>query len=1097
MRHPNEEQFKAIAHTGGVSLSAGAGSGKTFVLIEHIIYLIEQFIAENSTLPSEQFRESLQVELSGIVLMTFTKKAAGELYLRVSKRVKSITLERPENDKWNIVGEYIGQLNINTIHGFCFSILRNGLISEDFDSKIISDIEYRQRIEDIFIHWLDQFDDKSNRYYKIILYHWDEYLKAVSKIFASPELRKKWSNESDNLKFNMKGFIVEIAHLLDFYNLITSKINLETYFESADKKWFLLIKQFNELSLDKKEYDLNMLLAIDHFFKENRMSSPKKGTDEIVQFFLMLKRFKSFAKDSMESLINFMENKNIYLEWNDIFHNLVRFTAKEYCKSTGMTFSDIEYNLEKSFDVTESLAAVQDVYRYFIVDEFQDTSLVQFSIIKKLIGDNFNHLFVVGDKKQAIYGFRGGELSVFSNCDSHISKCLNLDNNYRSYPNVIKFNNNLFSFLLNKGFDYEGKDHFAVAFDSQLAPLPGYPSEGEIRECNVIIDIEDKAQLKRYDSSVISRLEAEYILFLINQIKNDSPGEQICVLYSKLGPSVILIEKLIESKISFTSQIKLESSDDPVIDIFKLMIGALVEKKRKSKLNNLKIKKVLNLLEGYLALLGFNKTINESHITLFFKDCSLIGPYLAYEKFLFQCSFANSNNVNNIEIIKSICDLSGGDIEEILELLEKNISYKYNVDLEVGSNNVEVVIMTVHASKGLEFPHVILGGVHTNGRYIGDSEIVGSTPGSIKWKKNLTEVNYYKSPQYLLEKLLVKHKDFSETKRLFYVACTRAQKSLSWVKIESRFGLLNKYDNSWIVGLDKFFQDSGYYKSISKKVVEIEDIFAKDDELLTGNKKSFFYLDNLGISEKNIISKTDNVFVLPELSVTRLSSLINCPRKFYLQNICKINTDLIDLNPHEFDYKTLKEDLVYDEENISFKSSAQRGTLVHENLSQYIISKFDTKLKTMSELGWSYQLLDKLSDRYKLLSEQSVKFLLGNYMISGIPDLVLQPNKINDQFEIWDFKTGLPSEEKELPYWFQLTCYGCWLFQNYSLPKNSEILIKLIYVDKKLVKTKKIKFKDIEYAISNLDSLLFNMDKTNEAHCGVCTYNNLCQISPL
>ena len=82
IKTPNTEQRAAIEHCGGVLLKAGAGSGKTFVLIEHICHLISKFIEENGGLELSHFENKIRERLNSIALMTFTKKAAGELSIR-------------------------------------------------------------------------------------------------------------------------------------------------------------------------------------------------------------------------------------------------------------------------------------------------------------------------------------------------------------------------------------------------------------------------------------------------------------------------------------------------------------------------------------------------------------------------------------------------------------------------------------------------------------------------------------------------------------------------------------------------------------------------------------------------------------------------------------------------------------------------------------------------------------------------------------------------------------------------------------------------------------------------------------------------------
>ena len=97
MRTANPEQKLAIEHQGGVLLRAGAGSGKTFVLVEHIVYLAKQWILTQGHSPN--FEEYIRTEFSKIVMMTFTNKAAGEMSIRLNERFKEL-VEVEEDSHW-------------------------------------------------------------------------------------------------------------------------------------------------------------------------------------------------------------------------------------------------------------------------------------------------------------------------------------------------------------------------------------------------------------------------------------------------------------------------------------------------------------------------------------------------------------------------------------------------------------------------------------------------------------------------------------------------------------------------------------------------------------------------------------------------------------------------------------------------------------------------------------------------------------------------------------------------------------------------------------------------------------------------------------
>ena len=121
MRSPNEEQKIGIEHNGNFLLQAGAGSGKTFVLIEHVVYKVKNFIYANKKLVEKEFEEALKSYLSSIVIMTFTKKAVGEIIERINDTFDLKSKNEDELKKyWVMAKDNIQFLTVSTIHGFCF-----------------------------------------------------------------------------------------------------------------------------------------------------------------------------------------------------------------------------------------------------------------------------------------------------------------------------------------------------------------------------------------------------------------------------------------------------------------------------------------------------------------------------------------------------------------------------------------------------------------------------------------------------------------------------------------------------------------------------------------------------------------------------------------------------------------------------------------------------------------------------------------------------------------------------------------------------------------------------------------------------------------
>ena len=195
----------------------------------------------------------------------------------------------------------------------------------------------------------------------------------------------------------------------------------------------------------------------------------RKDVDEdIREYFSLVKDLKDFVKDYGEDFYRFQsQQQGLVSNWFNKYNEIIHYINKAYKTAPGITFADLEFVVATGLENPKTAQAVGQAYRYLIVDEFQDTSFIQFEIIAKVIQNDFSRLFCVGDIKQAIYGFRGGELAVFLKAQTLLPKVLSLTNNYRSDQNVISFNNNFFDFIFKKGLKFEGADIKPVEVEYQ------------------------------------------------------------------------------------------------------------------------------------------------------------------------------------------------------------------------------------------------------------------------------------------------------------------------------------------------------------------------------------------------------------------------------------------------------------------------------------------------------------------------------------------------------------------------------------------------------------------------------------------------------
>lgn len=1097
MATPNAEQLKAIEHQGGVLLKAGAGSGKTFVLKEHMIYLSRCWIQEfkQSGLGRNEFSQFAKNKLRKVVLMTFTKKAAGELAIRLHTEFKAMLRGDEENQfYWEQLCESLSYLNVSTIHGFCFRLIKMGFFpAVSADQTILTDSEYSDLIYEIFDRYLDEYASQKaeKEFVHLLLKDKQNVFKSIKAIFADPTLRLSWRDvklEMDKDEFNQ--LIIDILREQQFDHLFETRVSFDHLDEFRGKKWFDYLSGFNQYASSIK---LSYLGFIEFFryFEKLDFKIPSKPTgktvpSELVSYYESVRDFKDYLKNNGNHYVAYFEHFESYvIPWLKLIKGMIDFIEIEYNATEGVTFSDLEYLVYQNLQNPQTIELIQAEFQYFIVDEFQDTSYIQYSILEKLIGRDFSKLFCVGDLKQAIYGFRGGELGVFLSCEKSIPLNLSLTNNYRSDRSIIEFNNIFFDDLFKRGNKYQGVDKHAVEVEHQTIP-DSKEDAGKVYELS--------CDLSFYHSEEkLTNLEVDYFeaLALIEQIKRlQQQDGNTAVLYKRLKPSLILINLLMQENIGFVAQTKIPFLEDPILGLFYSFI------EREFNQNEHASEYQQMLVQAYLNILaGKNIEINlASSISRFYKDEKYYGLVVAFQNFLEVCGVANSQFSQNLTYIETLVRSARNNKETLIAAFKDLRENSYSLDFYFGENPTKLRLMTAHASKGLQYKHILLGGIYTNENTNLSSPMIGKLPLSFKWSTTTVGKDKFKTPQYLLEEELTKQKEMSENKRLFYVANTRAESTLGWVEL--KFGELkrskNQY-NSWHSGIQTWFSETNGFPLFEAVDVNIAKNYNPRFLAKLENAPPFFHINSLGVE---FIENTATKYILPELSVTRLATVAECPRKFYLQNICKFTEEELGLisNPSANVYYEQVEELT--SKNI-LTSSAKRGTRIHENLSEIINN--DLQLDEL-DLGsdkenifWAVEKLKFYMDNFEFISEKPIKFELFGYMISGIPDLLIYSQQKSHANEIWDFKTGRFSESKLMPYYFQLYTYAYSQYVLGSTDINQLTKLVLCFIDEQKLVEKIVSFKDVENYLSEEIQKIKTPEITNSKACDFCSFQTICE----
>ena len=1070
-KSPNAEQKVAIHHEGGKILSAGAGSGKTFVLIEHIITWLDNLRAKT---PSSEWLHVVPFQLPKLVLMTFTKKAAGEMSIRMMKRIDDLCENAPDAktlEYWSLIRQYLSMMNITTISSFCHQLLSQGYFADvGSDIQILSSVEFKNKISNLFNLW---FISKNNRLNQIFQANSQALIGAMIEIYNSPELRLMWKEPlvKTSPEKELESFITDLISTLDLEEFLRSSVDINADAKEREKGWFVFLQSYDELysrlgsfkAQNFREY-AQWALSVGTLPREVKaMNEDQKYALEKLK--ILVKELREIHED----LTNFIDHYDIYWSWVETFKEVYNFIDENYFLEKGFAFSDLEYFACVGLRHPQIREKIKKNYDYFIVDEFQDTSSVQYEIIKHLIGDNHQRLFCVGDKKQAIYGFRGGELLVFNQCSEMLGTENNiwLKNNFRSFGKVIKFNNHFFETVFPLGYGFEGRDPNTVLMEPQSIPEIKN-TLGQVERFRT--EIEGLESDKKLD---LDFYEAEALYEIIRELLNRDDMQSVCVLYRKLRPSALLLDLLAENEVAFSAQVKVQYAEDPIINLFLRAIELKLNLNEEKKLRSTHF-----LLNSLLEVLNVKSTAKEIE-EKFLGDLEILGLRLAFHKLVYSLGISNSQYQENSALIDSICRVCNEDPIKVFHLLSTESEEQYSLELMNGARAKRVIIMSAHASKGLEFDAVLLGGIHSNGLQMGKTETVGKLPKSFRWKKAYNQKKFYKSPVYYYEAELDRAKEFSESKRLLYVACTRAVKYLGWVdlwaNIDGKEKQLSPGSNHWIRAM-RLAPSSDVLTertlSLGKNTIHQEvDI-------------PIILKDSLGLIASEEKTKLG---VFAETSVTRLAQLAQCPFKFYLSNICKIPAPGID---RQLFLKLDEEEAVETEE--MFYSSMERGTKVHAHLSKLLLNQMALEQISGADkdkIEWAFKEANNISNGKNVISEKQIKFSLFGQMISGTPDLIFEDQ---DSVVVWDFKTGLRDEKNEESYWFQLMCYGYAYAKLKHFTPEKMIPLSLVYVDEKKLVNKTMSLAQISQILFENWTKTESLNQVNLNHCPACDYSSMC-----
>jgi len=468
-----KRQREAIEnHTRSMVVTAGAGTGKTFVLVEKYLSLIEQ----EGLRPRE------------ILAMTFTDKAAAEMKERVRETIGRRISNEPENAFWKEVAEEVIIAPIMTFHSFCAHILREFAIEaglepgfqiidegrtlsihkEAFDHllkrtkpdskgdalvRVLAQVE-KFRLQEILAVISDRNDrfgtffDELSKDQAGIIKQWQNYLKSVREPEVSRFFAEKDNTTaiSDLIRLSRRycGAEDSAAQYLEKVSpcLVDIRVDASPMELSKAVEGFLSVKPRGRIG-SKKVWESDDLVLL----RKSKVHLTSVLSRVAPYFSLFLDENSSLTR----STVAFFSDLAIISGEYQHHYNLLKQ------QESGMDFGDLITLAKKFLHENQDLVSehLRPRIKYILVDEFQDTDPAQFDIICDIIGElkpGTRGLFIVGDPKQSIYLFRDADVTRFKEAQSRILvNCkgilINLDTSFRSSREVIGIVNYLFEGL--------------------------------------------------------------------------------------------------------------------------------------------------------------------------------------------------------------------------------------------------------------------------------------------------------------------------------------------------------------------------------------------------------------------------------------------------------------------------------------------------------------------------------------------------------------------------------------------------------------------------------------------------------------------------
>ncbi len=1003
-----EEQQK-ILDTGAkrVVISASAGSGKTFVLTTKLIDIIV----------------NKKIKLDRLLVLTFTKVAANEIKTRLTNAILSLS---PTKDLLASI-DLLPLSDISTIDSFCEKIIKRNISKLELDENfvIIDEKSAKKYKKMAFLSTFQHFAGKNQEIFNEIylafkrnketleecIYSIQDFLSSQVEENFLEKFKEEYDEKNALAKSDLISFIKEKIKLAKLELQCINPLDLS----KAEEKIFATFESFLNLNTDCDFFEIcknvnNLSLpALRGKLDEDIKKRFSKAKEELGEIKELAEIYSAISEKLLEKNKSGVLSKaliDFYLYYEEVYNGLKQ-------KRSALDFADIEKICKKLLEDDEIKGDLAKRYDYIFIDEYQDTNRVQESILKPIASEGY--FIAVGDIKQGIYGFRNASMEIMLDDINEFSsssdgEALILNGNFRTINSILSFVNQIFQKLMTKesvGIDYTGTSMLkglnkfepngqpSVIVDIVTNSAEEKEEGGEkiiysVAEDELSGDKELASEVDAIVNRVAKVMDSQIYDTKLKRMREVEPND-IALLFRGRSPLMketvkalrhngLLVEADLKESLLEDSQISVLCS------LLKLTLNFHDDYSLASCLTSIfgemSIEQLGNLRANHEGKKCFYEIIEECEDEKITKFKSLIEKF-KFEIQIFGIFKALSRLFNEYDYYSYLASFEDGREKlgkvNLLFRLIREGGLEYNVAGVISMLESSLVsgndgrgnaisVLTIHSTKGLEYPIVILCDGGTNLKKVYNKNfVITNKYGLGVYLNDFEKMVRVQSPLFVAGRKYQMAKEFIDEIMIFYVALTRPQNQLIII------GKGNQRDFTF----DDLYSQNSYLKFI---LYAFGENFARK-LFEEGNISTENWQFNIVTQEEIKVIDEEKIEV-KECASARFENEIKLFNEFTYENEanCKLSlknsvTGVTKHSNEEFESKAESEAMT-EEQLLSRERAITRGNAYHEALK---LINFDN-INNLNELQKEIEIIaPRMTEGY--LEELDLDLLLKNILL--------------------------------------------------------------------------------------------------------------------